>query len=69
MFTSGLLLFFGTTTGVEGCNKGTELQRMWFFSETWIVDCSTVQTWYMFGIISAIVSVVVIIATIISRFT
>jgi len=69
MFTSGLLLFFGTTGGVEGCNEGTEPQRMWFFTETWVANCSTVQTWYMFGIVSAIVSVIIIIATIVSRFT
>jgi len=68
IFTSGLLLYFGTMEGVEGCNQGVTYQRMWFFTESWVADCSTVQTWHTFGIISIVVGLIIAIATIIAQF-
>jgi hypothetical protein len=68
IFTIGLLLYFGTTKGIDGCDRGTNQQRMWFFTEVRIADCPAVRTWYIFGIISIAVGLVISIVTIIAQF-
>lgn len=69
ILTSGLFLYFGTSGGIKKCGEKAEPQRMYFFTEAWIADCSTINTWYTFGIISAIVGTLTLIATLVAKFT
>ena len=69
ILTCGLMLYFGTAEGLGKCGENTGRQMMWFFTETWMANCSTIKTWYAFGIVSAVVGTVILIATVIAKLT